>query len=283
MMGERQGVQDHLFYEFDLEDVVPDDHLLRRIDGVLDLSWLRCELAPFYSHTGSPSVDPELMIRMLLIGYCCSIRSERRLCQEVKLNLAYRWFCRLDIEDRVPNHSTFSVNRHGRFRDSDVLRRVFEKVVWPVHGGRPGQGRGLCGGRQRDRGGCQPFRAGRGQQSGLDGGSNGQPSCAGLPGGSSMNPNQDLSCTREIFGPERMGSILSAACCSPTIRRSRIHPEPTAETPAVEADYWLNTTPVGISPVSRYRHKAIASFRASPIMAILRMRPVNDPTRRCRA
>jgi transposase len=129
MMGERVGRQDRLFYEFNLEDIVPRDHLLRRIDGVLDLSWLRAELAPYYSHTGCPSVDPELMIRMLLVGYCYSIRSERRLCQEVEMNLAYRWFCRLGLEDRVPDHSTFSVNRHGRFRDSDILRKVFEEVV----------------------------------------------------------------------------------------------------------------------------------------------------------
>ncbi len=129
MMGEQVGRQDRLFYEFCLDERVPGDHLLRRIDAVLDLSWLRAELAPYYSHTGCPSVDPELMIRMLLIGYCYSIRSERRLCQEVELNLAYRWFCRLGLEDRVPDHSTFSVNRHGRFRESDVLRRVFESVV----------------------------------------------------------------------------------------------------------------------------------------------------------
>jgi transposase len=129
MMGERLGRQDRLFYEFCLEDRVPADHLLRRIDGVLDLSWLRTELAPYYSHTGCPSVDPELMIRMLIVGYCYSIRSERRLCQEVEMNLAYRWFCRLGLEDKVPDHSTFSVNRHGRFRDSDILRQVFENVV----------------------------------------------------------------------------------------------------------------------------------------------------------
>jgi len=129
MLGDRIGCQERLFYEFDLDEVVPRDHLLRRLDAVLDLSWLRRELRPHYSHTGRPSVCPELMIRMLLIGYCYSIRSERRLCQEVSLNLAYRWFCRLGIEDRVPDHSTFSVNRHGRFRDSDILRRVFESVV----------------------------------------------------------------------------------------------------------------------------------------------------------
>jgi len=129
MMGERLGRQDSLFYAFCLDDRVPADHLLRGIDAVLDLSWLRDELAPYYSHTGSPSVDPELLIRMLLVGYCYSIRSERRLCAEVELNLAYRWFCRLGIEDKVPDHSTFSVNRHGRFRDSDAFRLVFESVV----------------------------------------------------------------------------------------------------------------------------------------------------------
>jgi transposase len=129
MMGPPVGRQDRLFYEFDLEDVVPSDHLLRRIDAVLDLSWLRHELAPYYSHLGCPSVCPELMVRMLLVGYCYSIRSDRRLCEEVKLNLAYRWFCGLGLEDKVPHHSTFSVNRQGRFRDSDILRKVFEEVV----------------------------------------------------------------------------------------------------------------------------------------------------------
>jgi transposase len=129
MMGPPVGRQDRLFYDLCLEDVVPADHLLRRIDAVLDLSWLRGELKAHYSDIGRPSVCPELMIRMLLVGYCYSIRSERRLCEEVELNLAYRWFCRLGLEDRVPDHSTFSVNRHGRFRDSDILRMVFEEVV----------------------------------------------------------------------------------------------------------------------------------------------------------
>jgi transposase len=129
MMGERVGGQDRLFYDFCLEDVVPADHFLRKIDAVLDLSWLRGELAPYYSHLGCPSVCPELMIRMLIVGYCYSIRSERRLCEEVKANLVYRWFCGLGLEDKVPHHSTFSVNRHGRFRDSDILRTVFEEVV----------------------------------------------------------------------------------------------------------------------------------------------------------
>ncbi len=101
MMGEPVGRQDRFSYEFNLEEMVPSDHLLRKIDAVLDLSWLRGELKAYYSHTGRPSVCPELMIRMLIVGYCYSIRSERRLCQEVKMNLAYRWFCRLGLEDKV--------------------------------------------------------------------------------------------------------------------------------------------------------------------------------------
>ena len=140
MMGRLANDQDKFFYDFHLEDHVPSDHLLRRIDAVLDLSWLRAELSPFYSLIGRPSVDPELMIRMLLIGYCFGIRSERRLCDEVHLNLAYRWFCRLGLEDRVPDHSTFSLNRHGRFREARVLRSVFEDVV------RHCMGAGLVGG-----------------------------------------------------------------------------------------------------------------------------------------
>ena len=129
MMGEHSGNQDRLFYSFNLDEHVPADHLLRGIDRFLDLADLRQHLAPFYSHTGRPSVDPELMVRMLLVGYCFGIRSERRLCEEVHLNLAYRWFCRLGLEDKVPDHSSFSKNRHGRFRESDVFRHVFEGVV----------------------------------------------------------------------------------------------------------------------------------------------------------
>ena len=102
MMGRNDKPQKPLFYAFNLDDLVPQDHLLRKIDHFLDLSDLHEHLAPYYSHTGRPSVDPELMIRMLIIGYCLGIRSERRLCEEVKLNLAYRWFCRLSIEDPVP-------------------------------------------------------------------------------------------------------------------------------------------------------------------------------------
>lgn len=129
MMGLQTTDQGRFFYDFCLDDHVPVDHLLRRIDGFLDLSDVRRQLEPFYSHTGRPSVDPELMLRMLLVGYCFGIRSERRLCDEVHLNLAYRWFCRLGLDGRVPDHTTFSLNRHGRFRESEAFRLVFEGVV----------------------------------------------------------------------------------------------------------------------------------------------------------
>jgi transposase len=129
MMGQSGGNQNRLFYSFNIEAHVPANHLLRGIDQFLDLADLRAYLAPFYSHTGRPSIDPELMIRMLIVGYCFGIRSERRLCEEVHLNLAYRWFCRLGLEDTVPEHSTFSKNRHGRFRESDTFRHVFETVL----------------------------------------------------------------------------------------------------------------------------------------------------------
>jgi transposase len=129
MMGFQTDNQERLFYTFNLEDHVPQNHLLRGINQYLDLSELHQHLAEHYSHTGRPSIDPELMIRMLIIGYSFGIRSERRLCEEVHLNLAYRWFCRLGLEDKVPDHSTFSKNRHGRFRDSGVFRHLFETVL----------------------------------------------------------------------------------------------------------------------------------------------------------
>jgi transposase len=129
MMGRREDSQVQFLYAFDLDKVVPPDHLVRQIDGVLDLSWVHKELAPYYSHTGRPSIDPVLMIRMLLVGYVFALRSERRLCSEVQVNLAYRWFCKLSVEDQIPDHSVFSRARHERFRESDALRRVFEGVV----------------------------------------------------------------------------------------------------------------------------------------------------------
>jgi transposase len=131
MMGRQTGDQSQLFYLFNLEDRIPAGHLLRRINPVVTgvLAGLREKLAPVYSEIGRPSIDPELMIRMLIVGYCYGVRFERRLCEEVELHLAYRWFCRLDLDDKVPDHSTFSVNRHGRFRHSDIFRHVFEAVV----------------------------------------------------------------------------------------------------------------------------------------------------------
>ena len=131
MMGRQSGDQSRLFYLFKLEDRIPPSHLLRRINPTVThvLGELREKLRPFYSEIGRPSIDPELMLRMLIVGYCYGIRSERRLCEEVELHLAYRWFCRLDLEDKVPDHSTFSANRHGRFRDGDIFRQFFEAVV----------------------------------------------------------------------------------------------------------------------------------------------------------
>src|ERR1700752_180335 len=129
MMGHQKVEQAALFDEFSLERHVPTNHLLRSIDRFVELGELRRELSAFYSTIGRPSIAPELMIRMLLVGYCFGIRSERRLCEEVHLNLAYRWFCRLGLDGDVPDHSTFSKNRHGRFRESDAFRHVFETVM----------------------------------------------------------------------------------------------------------------------------------------------------------
>src|SRR5580704_12021055 len=131
MMGRRSGDQPSFIYQFRLDERVPKDHLLRRIDGFVTtaLADIHERLEPYYSEIGRPSIDPELMIRMLIVGYCFGLRSERRLTQEVELHLAYRWFCRLDLDDKVPHHSTFSENRLHRFRQSDVFRRLFEGVV----------------------------------------------------------------------------------------------------------------------------------------------------------
>src|SRR6201984_3207362 len=131
MMGRQDRDQRQVFLQFYPDEMMPTDHLLRRINvfATAVLADLHHRLTPFYSDIGRPSVDPELMIRMLLVGYCYGIRHERRLCQEVALHLAYRWFCKLDLDDRVPHHSTFSVNRLGRFRESEILRHIFERVV----------------------------------------------------------------------------------------------------------------------------------------------------------
>ena len=132
MMGRLNHDQEQLFYSFRLDEAVPHDHLVRKIAAVLDLSWVHSELASFYPRMGRPSIDPELMIRMLIIGYVFAIRSERAICRDVQVNLAYRWFCGLSIEDKIPDHSAFSRARHERFRDSDMFRRVFELLLRPV-------------------------------------------------------------------------------------------------------------------------------------------------------
>src|SRR6478672_11263118 len=121
--------EEQLFYSFCLEEVVPDDHEVRAIASVLDLSWVYGELSPHYPALGRPSIDPILMIRMLILGYAFGLRSERLLCREVRVNLAYRWFCGLSIEDKIPDHSAFSRARNERFRDNDLFRLVFERVV----------------------------------------------------------------------------------------------------------------------------------------------------------
>ena len=136
MMGRRKSDQGQLFYEFHLGDAVPQDHLVRKIDAALDLSWLRGELAPHYSSIGRPSIDPELMIRMLVVGYVFAIRSERLICREVQVNLAYRWFCKLGIEDAIPDHSAFSRARNERFREERSFAAcsngLSRRVSWPA-------------------------------------------------------------------------------------------------------------------------------------------------------
>src|ERR1700756_2805607 len=159
MMGRREDGQVQFLYAFDLDKVVPADHLVRQIDAVLDLSWVHSELRPYYSHTGRPSIDPVLMIRMLLVGYVFALRSERRLCSEVQVNLAYRWFCKLSVEDKIPDHSVFSRARHERFRESDALRRVFEGVVaMCIAAGLVGR-RSFFGRCEPDQGGCRQEEA----------------------------------------------------------------------------------------------------------------------------
>jgi transposase len=128
MMG-RQPLTESLFYCFRLEEQIPEDHLLRLIDRYVDFRFVREQLKDFYSPTGRPSIDPEVLLRLLLVGYLYGITSERRLIEEVRMHLAYRWFTRLGFEQEIPDHSTFSKNRHGRFRQSDVFREVFEEIV----------------------------------------------------------------------------------------------------------------------------------------------------------
>ena len=128
MMGQQLRTES-LFYYFRLEDQISEDHLLRLMDRYVDLRFVRERLKGLYRSTGRPSIDPEVLLRLLLVGYLYGITSERRVLEEVRMHLAYRWFTRLGFEQGIPDHSTFSKNRHGRFRQSDVFREVFEEIV----------------------------------------------------------------------------------------------------------------------------------------------------------
>ncbi|MDD5525712.1 MAG: IS1182 family transposase [Smithella sp.] len=118
-----------MYYYFDIDEMIPEDHILRLIHKHIDLSFIRPKVKHLYSHTGKPSIAPEVMIKMLLIGYLFNITSERKLCDEVKMHMGYRWFAGLDLNDKVPDHSTFSRNRHGRFKDSGIFQEIFDEIV----------------------------------------------------------------------------------------------------------------------------------------------------------
>ena len=135
MMGRQNNDQGHLFYEFCLDEAVPNDHLVRKMDAVLDLSWVHAELAPHYPTLGRPSVDPVLMIRMLIIGYVFALRSERLLCRELHVNLAYRWFCKLGIEHKIPDHSAFSLPAMSASVTAASFARYLS--VWSRHASQP--------------------------------------------------------------------------------------------------------------------------------------------------
>lgn len=128
MLGENPR-SERMFYYVRMEDIVPENHLLRLIDRHIDLKFIRDKVKHLYSHTGRPSIDPEVLLRMLLIGYLYGITSERRLCEEVQMHIGYRWFVGLNLEDKVPDHSTFSKNRHERFSESDLFQRIFDEIV----------------------------------------------------------------------------------------------------------------------------------------------------------
>ena len=128
MRGKQRREQD-LFCYVQLENLVPQDHILRKIKAEIDFSFIDELTEPLYSKKGRPSIDPQVLVRMLLIGYLYGINGERRLCREVHLNIAYRWFCDLSLEDKVPDHSSFSKNRHGRFQDTNLFREMFYQIV----------------------------------------------------------------------------------------------------------------------------------------------------------
>ena len=128
LLGEKRR-SERIFYYVRMEDLVPESHLLRLIDKHIDFSFIRAKRKDLYSHTGRPSIDPEVLIRMLLVGYLYGITSERRLCEEVGMHVGYRWFVGLNLEDKVPDHSTFSKNRHERFSERGFFQEIFDEVV----------------------------------------------------------------------------------------------------------------------------------------------------------
>ncbi len=128
MLGEKQRIEP-MFYYVRMGDIIPENHLLRLIDKYVDFSFIRHKVEHLYSHTGRPSIDPEVLLRMLLIGYLYGITSERRLCEEAKMHIGYRWFVGLNLEDKVPDHSTFSKNRHDRFSENNIFQGIFDEIV----------------------------------------------------------------------------------------------------------------------------------------------------------
>src|ERR1700732_189179 len=128
MMG-RHSRSESLFYYFRLEDQVPENHLLRLIDRHVNFEFVRAKLKDSYSDTGRPSIDPELLLRMLLVGYLYGVTSERKLVEELRMHLAWRWFTGLGFDQEIPHHSTFSKNRHGRFQESNLFQEIFEEIV----------------------------------------------------------------------------------------------------------------------------------------------------------
>ncbi len=128
MMGQHSR-SESLFYYFRIEDQVPENHLLRLIDRYVSFDFVREKLKDSYSDTGRPSIDPELLLRILLIGYLYGVTSERKLVEELQMHLAWRWFTGLSFDQEIPHHSTFSKNRHGRFHESDLFQQLFEEIV----------------------------------------------------------------------------------------------------------------------------------------------------------
>ena len=127
MMGRQNGQIQMVI--LDIDSMIPDNHLLRQIKNCVNFDFIYEVAAPYYSNTGRKSIDPVILIKMLLVGYLYGIKSERRLEEEVSLNLAYRWFCGIDLTQRVPDHSTFSQNRRRRFLDAGIFREIFNEIV----------------------------------------------------------------------------------------------------------------------------------------------------------